>query len=167
LTHTKKSKIATKKPQKPKFSRLFGAARQIRTADLILTKNEVDFLLPAIPHHLLVAGAIILSQARGGIIVNSDKLPAGIPPDVIAVKFDLILQTVLLLLMARADSAVGRHPKLLDPNRYKIFTLWYLDNISGHNKTFMLSTHVLMSSITWRFLQKEKLHFSLIYKAKM
>ena len=37
LTHTEKSKIATKKPQKPKFSRLFGAARQIRTADLILT----------------------------------------------------------------------------------------------------------------------------------
>ena len=41
VTHTKKSKIATKKPRKPKFSRLFGAAGQIRTADLILTK--VDF----------------------------------------------------------------------------------------------------------------------------
>ena len=41
LTHTKKSKIATKKPRKPKFSRLFGAARQIRTADLILTKDAL------------------------------------------------------------------------------------------------------------------------------
>ena len=29
LTHTEKSKIATKKPRKPKFSRLFGAATQI------------------------------------------------------------------------------------------------------------------------------------------
>ena len=41
LTYTKKSKIATKKPRKPKFSRLFGAARQIRTADLILTKDAL------------------------------------------------------------------------------------------------------------------------------
>ena len=39
LTHTKKSKIATTNPRKPKFSRVFGADRQIRTADLILTNS--------------------------------------------------------------------------------------------------------------------------------
>ena len=41
LTHTKKSKIATTNPRKPKFSRVFGADRQIRTADLILTKDAL------------------------------------------------------------------------------------------------------------------------------
>jgi len=32
--------FATKKHRKPKFSMLFGAAGQIQTADLILTKGE-------------------------------------------------------------------------------------------------------------------------------
>ena len=110
---------------------------------------------------------MIHPQARSGIIVNKDKPPIRILLDVSGIKLDLVFQTVLLLLMARADSAVSCHPKLLVPNRCNIFTLWYLDNISGHNKTSMISTHVFMSSITWRFLQKEKLHFSLMYKAKM
>ena len=66
---------------------------------------------------------MILSQTRGGIIVNSDKPPIGISPDVFGIKLDLVLQTILLFLMARADPAVSRHPKLLAPNRYKIFTL--------------------------------------------
>ena len=38
LTHTIFGVFATKKHRKPKFSMLFGAAGQIRTADLILTK---------------------------------------------------------------------------------------------------------------------------------
>lgn len=84
---------------------------------------------------------MILSQARGGIIVNSDKPPIRISLDVFGIKLDLVFQTVLLLLMARADSAVSRNPKLLDPNRCKLFTLWYLDNISVHNKTSMFSAH--------------------------
>ena len=37
LTHTVFGVFATKKHRKPKFSMLFGAAGQIRTADLILT----------------------------------------------------------------------------------------------------------------------------------
>ena len=41
LTHTIFSVFATKKHQKPKFSMLFGAAGQIRTADLILTKDAL------------------------------------------------------------------------------------------------------------------------------
>jgi len=35
--------FATKKHRKPKFSMLFGAAGQIRTADLILTKRRRAF----------------------------------------------------------------------------------------------------------------------------
>ena len=41
LTHTIFSVFATKKHRKPKFSMLFGAAGQIRTADLILTKDAL------------------------------------------------------------------------------------------------------------------------------
>ena len=41
LTHTVFSVFATKKHRKPKFSMLFGAAGQIRTADLILTKDAL------------------------------------------------------------------------------------------------------------------------------
>jgi hypothetical protein len=44
LTHTIFSVFATKKHQKPKFSMLFGAAGQIRTADLILTKDALYLL---------------------------------------------------------------------------------------------------------------------------
>ena len=40
LTHTIFSVFATKKHRKPKFSMLFGAAGQIRTADLILTNRS-------------------------------------------------------------------------------------------------------------------------------
>ena len=43
LTHTIFSVFATKKHRKPKFSMLFGAAGQIRTADLILTKRRRAF----------------------------------------------------------------------------------------------------------------------------
>ena len=43
LTHTIFSVFATKKHQKPKFSMLFGAAGQIRTADLILTNHRRAF----------------------------------------------------------------------------------------------------------------------------
>ena len=43
LTHTIFSVFATKKHRKPKFSMLFGAAGQIRTADLILTNCRRDF----------------------------------------------------------------------------------------------------------------------------
>ena len=39
LTHTIFGVFATKKHRKPKFSMLFGAAGQIRTADLILTNH--------------------------------------------------------------------------------------------------------------------------------
>ena len=39
LTHTIFGVFATKKHRKPKFSMLFGAAGQIRTADLILTNS--------------------------------------------------------------------------------------------------------------------------------
>ena len=39
--------FATKKHRKPKFSMLFGAAGQIRTADLILTK-KFAFILPCV-----------------------------------------------------------------------------------------------------------------------
>ena len=39
LTHTIFGVFATKKHRKPKFSMLFGAAGQIRTADLILTQG--------------------------------------------------------------------------------------------------------------------------------
>ena len=39
LTHIIFSVFATKKHRKPKFSMLFGAAGQIRTADLILTNR--------------------------------------------------------------------------------------------------------------------------------
>ena len=110
---------------------------------------------------------MIPSQTRGGIIANSDKPPIRILLDVSGIKLNLVFQTVLLLLMARADPTVSRHPELLDPDRCQSFTLWYLNDISRHNKTSMLSTHAFMSSITWRFLKKEKLHFSLVYKAKM
>ena len=41
LTHTVFGVFATKKHRKPKFSMLFGAAGQIRTADLILTKAPI------------------------------------------------------------------------------------------------------------------------------
>ena len=41
LTHTIFSVFATKKHRKPKFSMHFGAAGQIRTADLILTKPQI------------------------------------------------------------------------------------------------------------------------------
>ena len=41
LTHTIFGVFATKKHRKPKFSMLFGAAGQIRTADLILTKDAL------------------------------------------------------------------------------------------------------------------------------
>ena len=44
LTHTFFSVFATKKHRKPKFSMLFGAAGQIRTADLILTKDALYLL---------------------------------------------------------------------------------------------------------------------------
>ena len=44
LTHTIFSVFATKKHRKPKFSMLFGAAGQIRTADLILTKRPKHIL---------------------------------------------------------------------------------------------------------------------------
>jgi len=40
LTHTVFGVFATKKHRKPKFSMLFGAAGQIRTADLILTNSS-------------------------------------------------------------------------------------------------------------------------------
>ena len=43
LTHTIFSIFATKKHRKPKFSMLFGAAGQIRTADLILTNHRRAF----------------------------------------------------------------------------------------------------------------------------
>ena len=43
LTHTIFSIFATKKHRKPKFSMLFGAAGQIRTADLILTNCRRAF----------------------------------------------------------------------------------------------------------------------------
>jgi len=43
LTHTIFGVFATKKHRKPKFSMLFGAAGQIRTADLILTNCRRDF----------------------------------------------------------------------------------------------------------------------------
>ena len=44
LTHTVFCVFATKKHRKPKFSMLFGAAGQIRTADLILTKDALYLL---------------------------------------------------------------------------------------------------------------------------
>ena len=44
LTHTISGVFATKKHRKPKFSMLFGAAGQIRTADLILTKDALYLL---------------------------------------------------------------------------------------------------------------------------
>ena len=47
LTHTIFGVFATKKHRKPKFSMLFGAAGQIRTADLILTK-KFAFILPCV-----------------------------------------------------------------------------------------------------------------------
>lgn len=37
--------FATKNPQKPRFSGILGAARQIRTANLILTKRPCNFFL--------------------------------------------------------------------------------------------------------------------------
>ena len=43
LTHTIFGVFATKKHRKPKFSMLFGAAGQIRTADLILTNHRRAF----------------------------------------------------------------------------------------------------------------------------
>ena len=43
LTHTFFGVFATKKHRKPKFSMLFGAAGQIRTADLILTNCRRAF----------------------------------------------------------------------------------------------------------------------------
>ena len=43
LTHTIFGVFATKKHRKPKSSMLFGAAGQIRTADLILTKRRRAF----------------------------------------------------------------------------------------------------------------------------
>ena len=72
--------------------------------------------------------------------------------------------------MVGTDPAV-RGPKLLISNRCRFFTLRDLYNIFRHDKTSMYFAHTLMSSITWRFphekLYKEKLHFSLDYKAKM
>ena len=44
LTHTVFGVFATKKHRKPEFSMLFGAAGQIRTADLILTKDALYLL---------------------------------------------------------------------------------------------------------------------------
>ena len=44
LPHTIFSVFATKKHRKPKFSMLCGAAGQIRTADLILTKDALYLL---------------------------------------------------------------------------------------------------------------------------
>ncbi|WP_297716469.1 hypothetical protein [Intestinimonas sp.] len=45
FTPQQKSKFAIKNPQKPKFLRIFGAAGQIRTADLILTNSGFSFFL--------------------------------------------------------------------------------------------------------------------------
>ncbi len=55
LTHTVFSVFTTKKHRKPKFSVLFGAAGQIRTADLILTNHHRAFqplLYKALRHFL-------------------------------------------------------------------------------------------------------------------
>lgn len=41
LTHTISVVFATKKHRKPKFSMLFGAAGQIRTADLVITNDAL------------------------------------------------------------------------------------------------------------------------------
>ena len=41
LIHAEKSKFATKNPRKLRFSRIFGADSQIRTGDLILTKDAL------------------------------------------------------------------------------------------------------------------------------
>ena len=81
---------------------------------------------------------MIRLRARSGIIVNSDKPPIGISLDEFGIKLDLVLQTALLFLMARANSAVSRHPELLASDGCQSFILRYLDNISGHNKTSML-----------------------------
>ena len=60
LTHTIFSVFATKKHRKPKFSMLFGAAGQIRTADLILTKHQVrvgfgpEFVCPDAPYRVIM-----------------------------------------------------------------------------------------------------------------
>ena len=45
LTRTVSLLFATKNPRKPKFSGIFGAATQIRTGDLILTKRPWNFFL--------------------------------------------------------------------------------------------------------------------------
>ena len=45
LTRTVSLLFATKNPRKPKFSGIFGAATQIRTGDLILTKRPQNFFL--------------------------------------------------------------------------------------------------------------------------
>ena len=76
-------------------------------------------------------------------------------------------KTGLLFLMADVDPAISGYFKLMNPNRYELFTSRYLNDISRHHKISMFSTRVLMSSITWRFSQKEKLHFSLVCKTEM
>jgi len=61
-------------------------------------------------------------------------------------------KTGLLFLMADVDPAISGYFKLMNPNRYELFTSRYLNDISRHHKISMFSTRVLMSSITWRFL---------------
>ena len=113
---------------------------------------------------------LVCSQTGYNIVVDRNKLPIRVSLDVFGIELDLIFQTALLLFMVGTNPAI-RGPKLLISNRCRFFTLWDLYNIFRHNKTSMYFAHTLMSSITWRFphekLYKEKLHFSLDYKAKM
>ena len=102
---------------------------------------------------------MIPSQTRGGIIVNSDKPPIRISLDIFGIKLDLVLQAVLLLLMARADPTVSHHPKLLDLNRCQSFTLWYLNDISRHDKTSTFSAHVFMSKYNMEVSTKREATF--------
>ena len=69
LTHTIFSVFATKKHRKPKFSMLFGAAGQIRTADLVITNDAL---------YRLSYSSKSLSQERSVIIAQSRDLSSGV-----------------------------------------------------------------------------------------
>ena len=94
-----------------------------------------------------------LRQVKGGIDVEE-------APVVVSVE---VVESVVLPASSRWPFFRGGGSS----SKPDTFTLWYLNDIFRYGKTSMFSTHVSMSSITWRFLQKEKLHFSLVYRAKM
>lgn len=93
------------------------------TAPHTVADAELDVLAAGPALRLVQCGQLVDdSLADPRRYHNGNKPPIRILRDVSGIKLDWFFQTVLLLLAARADFAVSRHPKLLVPNRCNIFT---------------------------------------------